>query len=331
MRNEPIHTEQSDPTGGLSNSILLVLSLSGITVVFIALLIICIKSPAQSDDEEEEMINYDQALQEADVATLTRAQRRARAKLLMKKNRRLANNGPAPRPDPGGIGQQVMNNAQGGEERLVAGAPGALILNNTPERPKLTRKQRQKAAKELERAERKANEEQIRIQKRCQDEDRQKRATIQQNKKLQAAVDKKERLEREFRAWKYMFPESDLDTRVTVKEFVEELHVNPMISLEETAEEFSVSVLDLIRRLEEIEGDGRIGHGIFNIDEGEYVYVNKECMNRIVKYIHEEGKVSLDDLAKEMSRIVTEDCEYVDDNTDVDVDRDDHGHDKKNQ
>lgn len=255
------------------------------------------KAPAHVK-EDEETVDYDEALQEADVALLTRSQRRARAKLLMKKSRRLGNNNPAIENR-----QAPFDIIQHAGER-IDGEPNAFDLNNAVKGPALTRKQRQRAAKELERTERKANDEKVRNQKRLEDEERQVRAKMQQDKKSQAAVNQKERSDREFREWKYMFPDSDLDTNVTVKEFVEELQINPIISLEETSEEFSVSVVDLSRRLRQLECDGRIGLGIFNADEDLFVYINHQFMESTAKMISSAGKISLREFAQRISPMV---------------------------
>jgi hypothetical protein len=295
MSQSYAYAEQSDPTGGFSSATLLLLSLSGLTVVFVGLLIISLKAPNKSadDEEDESAFNYDQALQDADVSTLTRSQRRARAKLLMKKNRRITK--PETQPDLDENGQPVLNNEEHVDETVDA------------DEKKLTRKQRQLAAKKLERAERKMNEDQIRIHNKILDEERKIREAALLNKSIQAANEKKEKRENDFVAWKYMFPESDFETKVTVKEFVEELEIDPVISLEETADEFSTTVPNLIRRLKELEDDGRIRHGILNAEDDEYIFINEECMKRLVKHIKEKGKVHLDDFAKEITRIVRSD------------------------
>ena len=334
---------ESDPTGGFSNITILIVALTGLTSVFIVLLILCLKSP-QTVEEGEEM-NYEQALQEANVSTLTRSQRRARAKLLMKKNRRLVNH--TMNTGAGGDGDQpphlqnrdadadVGMDPDGDREENIRDGPHAALAFNPAPKLLLTRKQRQKAAKELERSERKANEEQIRIQKLYQEEERQIRAAIQMDKKIQAEIDKKEQLEDQFRNWKYMFPESDLDTRVTVKEFVEELQENPVISLEETAEEFSVSINDLIRRLKELEADGRICHGIINSDNDEYIFINEQRMEQVATYVHEIGCASLDDIASEIANIVGANCRFGEKGfstrSEADTVEERHEYDKKNQ
>jgi len=336
MNQEPqIYSDQSDPTGGFSNQTLLLISLNGITVIVIALIFLCQRAP-RSDDEEEDNIPYDQALQDADVSLLNRAQRRARAKLLMKKNRRLVNDNDVnvdadPNPHAGALAalqdaaiEAPDDDDNGGNFRNIHLPPIAAV----PRGPQLSRKERQKAAKELERMERKANEEQIRLQKQHQEEDRQIRTMVQLEKKQQAELEKKEEQDREFREWKYIFPEADLDTKVTVKEFVEELDVDPVISLQETAEEFNVTIDALVDRLEQLEKEGRICHGILNRSRDEFIYISPSNMANIADFIQEKGAVTIGDLKRSLPQIiddVRDDCNGDQEVVELDL------RDKKNQ
>ena len=301
------YSENTDPTGGFSNETLLLVSLIGLTITFIALLFLCQRAPQHIDDDEDE-ITYEQALQEADVGNLTRAQRRARARLLMKKNRRLPTTDAMTQPQR--EGQLVLQDPDDAEGAARLG----VVANNNAVNTgtKLSRKERQKAAKELERIERKANEEQRRLMKQHEEEERKIREMLRKEKEAQAELEKKEKLEKQFRAWKYMFPESDLETRVTVKEFVEELEMNPIISLEETAEEFGVSVTDFTERCNQLKSEGRMCHGIVNIEKDEFVYVSEASMVKIASFIKKEGRVNLSDLSEEVHRIVRAEMTHSD-------------------
>lgn len=336
MNQEPqIFSNQSDPTGGFSNKTLLLISLNGITIVVIALIFLCQRAPRS--DEEEDNIPYDQALQEADVSLLNRAQRRARAKLIMKKNRRLVNDDVNldndPNPHAGALValQDAAVEAPDDDDDDNRGNFRNIRFPHiaaAPRGPQLSRKERQKAAKELERMERKANEEQIRLQKQHQEEDRQIRTMVQLEKKQQAEIEKKEQQDREFREWKFMFPAADLDTKVTVKEFVEELDVDPVISLQETAEEFNVTIDALVERLEQLEKEGRICHGILNRNRDEFIYISPANMVNIAAFIQEKGAVTIGDLKRSLPQIIDDardDCNGDQELMELDL------RDKKNQ
>ena len=300
MNHQPQnYSDQSDPTGGFSNKSLLIISLNGITILIVVLVFLYKRTP-QTQDAQEEDIPYDQALQEADVSLLNRAQRRARAKLLMKKNRRLeqnedqANAGIGPGPGVAALQGEELERLEGPVAVTATAAKGS----------QLSRKERQRAAKELEKMERKANDEQIRLQKQYQEEERKIRAMIQLEKKQQAELDKKEIQEREFKQWKYMFPEADKDTKVTVKEFLQELDFNPVISLRETAEEFNVTTDTLIQRLDQLETEGRICHGVLNQCRDEYIYISPANMANIAAFVEKKGTVTFGDLIRTLPQMV---------------------------
>lgn len=343
--NNIYNFQQSDPTGGLSNFSLLVISLNGLTVVVIVLIIICHRISHDEDDSQnsflqggggQENIPYEQALQDADVSLLNRAQRRARAKLLMKKSRRLVD---AP-IDTGAVAAAAVDaddhghdQNDNGDNRIVvpreANNPALQDANTVhrPQGPRLSRKERQKAAKEMERMERIANVQQIQhIQKQREQQEKFKRQQMQMAKLQKLQQDKKEMEEKEYLHRMYMFPDTDLDTRVTVEEFLEELEMNPVISLEETAEEFHVSQEDLVFRLQELERDGRIPHGILNRTRGEYVYIDTNTMNKIAEFILDKGVVSLRDIRGELLSYIHQWNDNGDDDDDgASTNNDDHG------
>lgn len=317
FQNQQQHQQQSDPTGGLSNFSLLLISLNGLTVIVIILIIICHRAPSQEyhsslQQNNQDNIPYEQALEDADVSLLNRAQRRARAKLLMKKSRRL---------DTGGI----IGTAAGGGEHVQEHDHVPNHDNDHPigqhnenaeqgHRIILTRKERQKVAKQIERMERHANSERARQQQQQEQTMYElKQQKLQMAQLQQMEKEKRYNLEKERQNLHrvYMFPDTDLDTRVTIDEFIKELEVDPIISLEETAEEFQVSQQDLVHRLQELERDGRIPHGIWNRQRGEYLYVGENTMDRMAHYIMEQGAVSLTDIRKELLRCIQQDEDII--------------------
>ena len=120
--------------------------------------------PSSADpDGDEGLQNYDEFLDQSDVGTLNRAERRARAKLRMKKARRanvpVARNG---------------DDADGNDGQLHAD-----VQNDAAEDAGLSRKERQKAAKALEREERKASAEIARARREVEQKKRVKKQSYQ--------------------------------------------------------------------------------------------------------------------------------------------------------
>jgi len=306
--------ERADFTGGFSNSSLLVISLMGFTLLFALLAFLCHAAPSDEDlnEDEKDGVSYDQLLQEADICTLNRVQRRARARLLMKKNRRL------PVQDQPGMNREggeaaAAGEGEGGQPLLLGGGEGEHEANTEPiipSGPKLSRKERQNAAKVLEQLERKADKEQNRLKMKQYEEERIIREQLTSEKKDRIEREKKEHVEKEFQGWKFMFPPSDDgdsdDPSVTVNDFVKELMNQPVIGLQETATRFSVSVPALIQRLKDLEEDGRICHGILNEDRDEYTFIDIECMEKITRFIKDEGCVSMQAISLKLAEIIEE-------------------------
>ena len=316
--------QQTDPTGGLSNFSLLLISLNGLTIIFIVLIIICHRSPQEDSilrrrhDQElqQEHVAYEQALQDADVSLLNRAQRRARAKLLMKKSRRLDAAADAVDNHHGNDGHvhaeedEHEDDARGNLVPVMDGGDDHRnnhVVQGQVQQQRghvVSRKERQRMAKDIERVERAAHAQQIRIHQMEREEmEREQRKRWQMEKTEKMERERLELMEKEYRQQTYMFPQTNLDCKIgRVQDFLQELERNPVISLEETAEKFHVTREDLVRRLQELEGDGRIPHGILNLERGEYMYIGEKTMKHISNFITDRGAVTLSDVKEELLR-----------------------------
>ena len=130
----------------ISNKTILILSTIGFGILGLVLFYILRRltdQPTDQDDNEER--DYGEILNDSDVATLNRAQRRARAKYRMKNARRVA--------QPVQVNNN--NNREDGEEDENQNQDNIQLVNNN----NLSRKERQKAAKKKEREERKVSAE----------------------------------------------------------------------------------------------------------------------------------------------------------------------------
>jgi hypothetical protein len=302
----------------LSNETILLVSLLGFTFLFAALACLCHFSPSQAQHDEKEGTDgdddvdaYDKLLEDADVSTLNRAQRKARAKWLMKKKRRLANPNNANIGADGADGNGDANANNEGDEAIVALDAGEDIddvgdnSNNNNGRPKLSRKERQKAAKEEERLYRREYEEIRKLKIKDEIQRRETKDKLQIEKKEQLEREKQESLEKEFRLWKYMFG-GGVTVTVTVNEFLKELKENQIINIKDTATRFEVSEEELICRLRQLEKEGRIDHGIIDKENRIYFFVMKEDMVKVSEFIKEKEVVTLDEITMEVSRIIND-------------------------
>lgn len=336
-----------DITGGLSSASIIAISISGFIIVFTTLAILYKFSSNPDDkqrdrarrhqqDNDNDAADYERALEDADVSKLNRAQRRARAKNRMKKNRRLApHRQPQPaNPQPNQDDGQPQHGEQLPPAQIAAPQPPAEIVEDYDNDGSggangewLSRKERQRVAKAEERRERllyvEERKQQIFIQEQKLSKDRKN----QEERERENERDSKERndrlemegklaLEREYREWNLMFPPSTHDERShtdddtvigsgdsdysqceTVQQFLAKLYTVKRISLAKTAEQYSISIPSLRRRLTQLEKEGRIHHcGIIDETRGEYVVVTSEDMEKLARYIQQVGCVTSDEV-----------------------------------
>jgi len=345
--SQPIPTHNGDITGGLSSKTIIAISISGFIILFTTLAII-VKASFRPDnrerdgalrnqqDNKNDTEEYERALEDADVSTLNRAQRRARAKHRMKKNRRLA---PHEQPQPANPPPQPGQDNQNDEQQqiplpqILAPPPLAEYVEEGDNassggiiKKRSSRKERQRAAKAEERRERleyvEERKRQVLIMEQKRNVDENKTDEKDRQEKLQLIeIEKKEALEREYREWHLMFPpsihlthnendddaimDSDSSQPETVEQFLSNLYAEKRISLAQTAQRHSVSITTVRRRLKQLEEEGRLQHhGIFDEVRGEYIVVTSEDMEELARYIEEVGCVTLEMVRSHLMKVL---------------------------
>jgi hypothetical protein len=239
-------------------------------------------------------LNYDAQLEKADVTTLNRAQRRARANYIMKRQRRVV-----PQQQPQQQQQQQQHNIDDTGRGVGALHGGALLLTNEAHHHEdddddvhtlhLSRKERQKAAKEAERMERllyqtAREQKQKDALKEAQEQKRlrllQKHALSEEQRKqymLQKELEKKASYEQ----WR-TFLASD-EERMTVVEFITYAKENKKIDLQSLSERFRISLPKVQERMRELIKTRRVS-GIITSDLN-FIYLTQEELGRAAQHI----------------------------------------------
>ena len=278
----------------LSNQTILILCTAGFATLGIVVYFLILRTlPSSSlDDHDRETHNYDEFLDQSDVATLNRAERRARAKLRMKKARR-AN-------IPAAADRDIHpneNNAPVGE--AVDG---------------LSRKERQKAAKALEREERKITAEIARNRRgNVQNKTKQtKLSHVTDNSERDSAANSL-RIDEIFPRRlvgssdaldEYLFyesitelykdsPQQFLDDSIhlkimTIRTFIINLQTYGSVSLTALAGDFGMSSEDVCRELNRLNDI----HGLIGfIDKDHFVYVSLDMIKLAMELGAKMGKI----------------------------------------
>jgi len=297
-----------DLTGGLSNYTLLMICCTGITLVVSSLVLLCHRSSradvSAHNQGNHDVSSYEEMLERMDVSLLTRTQRRARAKLLMRKNRRLVseNNADVPEQHNEAHDRDQENNIQ---------------IRNTRDghfRPFTSRKERKERAKALEKRQREIYDKARLLSTQLDnlEKERDNKTHIIHTKKMMEEKERKEALMRQKLHWKYMFYSNDREkseSLITVHDFIKDAHRNPVQSISSTASRLLVSTTELLDRLQELEKEGRIPLLFIHQDYDCFSVVNLEHMKQIVSIIQDSQSMTMQEIARDLPNILQ--CQNV--------------------
>ncbi|KAL9185392.1 hypothetical protein ACHAXT_003169 [Thalassiosira profunda] len=293
----------------VSNSALLVVSTLGFGALGIALYFLVLRRLSQGGDDAQ--VDADRGrdacgemLDQSDVGTLNRAQRRLRAKRRMKNARRVV----VP-------GQHQQAEGVEGEQEVMGEEGDAREIANVE--PALSRKERQRAAKAMEKEERKAYANEARL-RREKTQSTLKSEGSSKDKKPEEPANKHRVL-----AVEELFPQRESDgddalseqlfwgticrsikqrsqsyddtlsmvqriPRMTVRAFIDSLKQNGSVSIAALAEEFGISISDALAELESI--NKRLGVVGVCVN-GKFIYVSMEMIREAVKLGKEAGRI----------------------------------------
>lgn len=256
------------------------------------------------NDDDPNNSTYEQRIARANVAQLSRAERRARARAIMKEKRRVA-------PTmAGGIIIHDPDDQDNNDNNNLQTEPNDMILRS--------RKERQKAAKATERRERKLMEQ----ERQQQQKEEQKQAQIakkEREKALQLAkmqekieleqLQKHKEQERQ-QAWNtFLSTNANKNsnnhhrTSLSVKDWIAEVEQNRMVDLRETARRFGVTVEQVVARINTLLQEGRLG-GVFARENTVFIFLSEDDLQTIANHVIAEGKVTEQSLAQYVLRMV---------------------------
>ena len=115
----------------------------------------------------------------------------------------------------------------------------------------------------------------------------------------------------EYDAWKAMFsvdvagdknPEDAQDEAVLVR-FIRHVMDNKVVQLDELGGEFSLRVHEIIARVGALESSRRYLSGVTD-DRGKFIYVSKDELQAVAKFIGRKGRVRIAALAQESNTLI---------------------------
>jgi hypothetical protein len=283
---------------GFSDAALLAASVTGFVMLATTVYSIIVMRLKSSKEVEKDAVAggdaYAEQLTHADVSTLNRAQRRARARAIMKQQRRAAI-----QEDPSEHEVEVEFVVESDAE--VEDDGEAEKPSNNRNTNTLSRKERQRIAKATEREERHLLEKERREHQKQLEEEAQKKKREKEKedarKHEEALLLEKAQTELEeisaLEAW-YTFLSSPKRSQ-SVQEWIDEMKDRRTVLTKEIATSFALPVEKVVERLEELVKEGRVP-GVME-GGGRFVYISDKELQSIADTMIERGSVSLTDIA----------------------------------
>ncbi|GAX19753.1 hypothetical protein FisN_37Lh020 [Fistulifera solaris] len=238
----------------------------GVAVVVYVLIVSRVKTHVDDDDDDDDA-PYEAKLARADVAHLTRAQRRARAHFLMKQQRKA----PVVRVDD---------------------EPNHTLESNAPP---ASRKERQKAAKAAEREERQ------RYQEERQQQQSQKEAALKRGRRQAAAAEIQERQQTE-RILQQQKENEEKDIFLSspgktwlVEDWWRSVQTQRRIDLVALGAKFHTSSFAVHQRIQQLLVERRVT-GI--LESKQFIVLSEDELQSIADRIREKGAVTLGDIVE---------------------------------
>jgi DDRGK domain len=259
---------------GFSDNALIAVSILGfamLSVTVYSIVVRRVQTRDEFDKRELDEMQYDEKLEKADIATLNRAQRRARAKTIMKKHRR------------------------------VALAPEYHAEDDETETRQLSRRERERAAKAAEKHERKLFED------RRLELHRQAQLVAQQEKKERERLEAKRTEEgrkmhvdamalqelKEYQAWNTFL--SSAENAMSVVDLLLYLKANKSILIDDLSEQFRVPYSTIVARIQALVKTCRLT-GVM-VDNGKrFLYLTHEELVVFADAVRQNGETTLEGL-----------------------------------
>jgi hypothetical protein len=269
---------------GFSDSALITVSILGfamLSVTVYSIIVLRVHTRDEFDKRDLDEMDYDEKLEKADIATLNRAQRRARAKTIMKKHRRVA---------------------------VVVVAPEDHTVHDEM-RQLLPRRERERAAKAAEKHERKLFEDrrleihrqaQLAAQREKKEREQLEAKRTEEGRKMHMDAMELQEL-KEYQAWKIFL--SSGENSMSVSDLLLYLKANKSILIDDLSEQFRVPYSTVVAKIQNLVTTCRLT-GVM-VDNGKrFLYLSHEELVIFADAVRQNGETTLEDLI-ELSKSIS--------------------------
>lgn len=172
-------------------------------------------------------------------------------------------------------------------------------------------KKLQREAAEREREERKKLEQILQEQRDKQSEKEREEELRQEEAEKKAREEKEKREYEEYLRMKEAFSveeegydqaDKEEDEENLLEAFVQYIKQNKVVVLEDLGAIFSLKTASVVDRIQELQANGNLT-GVID-DRGKFIYISKEELEAVAKFVEQRGRVSIAELAENSNRLI---------------------------
>jgi len=168
--------------------------------------------------------------------------------------------------------------------------------------------QREAELKEREENKKKKDEEDEEARKTRTDELEDEKRQEEEEKRLQEEKEKREyeeylKLKEAFTVEEEGCDEEEDSEENKLAMFINHIKENKVVLLEDLAAHFKIKTLDVIARINSLQESGALT-GVID-DRGKFIFISQEELENVAKFIRQQGRVSITDLAANSNKLIT--------------------------
>jgi len=327
----PYYSQENNFGIGASDALLLLISVIGFGMLawsIYAIVVAKLKTAEELQQEAEELTYEETLARVSDVSKLNRAQRRVRAKYIAKQQRKQLLLSSSQNAGEGGEnGNQELlleadpnnnNNNEDADDEMIPAFRHDTHLHNTNHG--LSRRERQKAAKQIEMKERtKLRETRHREQQLAQRDAASRKQEKLETKKLETQRRLEEaRIQRQrdehasYEKWR-IFLQSTSSNSLSVQEWIRELQTNRVVYIKNLARRFGVDEITVANRIQELIDTKRLS-GILEQETttsddtttlpARFIYLSPRDMRDLAAYVKTQDRIVPSEFASHIQQLL---------------------------
>ncbi|CAN8066003.1 unnamed protein product [Agarophyton chilense] len=224
-----------------------------------------------------------------------------------------AENAQAPRRRRGGLARMQRDIAQAQAQAMDVGGSETESRSKGGKKKEARREAKREAQQARQAALERMREREAQLdEERREEEEAAAEARAQEEEEARKVADEREKKEKEeYESWRHLISVADEGEEATQAEeesegllerFCAFVRGGKVVVLEDLAAHFGMKTEEVIDRLSRLEQSGELS-GFFD-DRGKFIYVSREEMEEVARFIEKRGRISIQELAMKSSQLL---------------------------